>query len=774
MATVHIPVTWNLKQYISGKGSTWHSISLDSVQATIGGYIPSNAVISNARLVVKAAFDGGFSGAKVYLSAGYSTSTSGITNKYISSVQISKTSSYYYSGYILSSLFSGYTTPFNLNRQGCSYITCEIQSGNIISRNHYVDEIAIEVTYDIPNYTITANASGGGSVSGGGTYANRTSVNLTATPNTGYRFVQWQDGNKDNPRNITVTGNATYIAYFEKLSYTISEAISPSEGGTITGDGTYEYGSTPTLTAIPNTGYKFVRWNDGNTSASRVITVTGDATYTAYFEKLKFNVTIEAPDPNTGTITGAVSGEYEYGTKLTLTANPKEDYMFDGWVLDGYGQSVDPMSNPITFTVLGEEYVEARIVKKACYLTFTVGNDGIGGIAEVQVGDDTYYDGIFRFDVGTDVTLTAIPDEGYKLSLFRIVGDDDTDECGINLETWQNYTDNPLKFTVTGETPTEIIAFFEKIINRRIEIGVNDSALGEITGAVSGEYPEGTKLTLTAKPKEGCKFIGWSDGVTVNPRNIVVDGSNTYTAIFEKMKCTVILDCYDEFSQEYYEWLDHVTITGLNVGENVLECGQEITLTIEGRDGYICDVLRVLVNDAYDMGTNLAPGDHKGNSLTFKIVSEGITIIQPMVRKEIGIVFVHKGVSFSGDAVEENCTVTGLELDYNELDVGQEVTLTAVPDKGYVYTGMVIKKSEFGFEDDWGDVAHCMSLPDGYTTEESSITFTVICDGVSTIQVFFEKLPEFTSVEMKYLDEQISETNKVICGEGFIISVEVT
>ena len=66
-------------------------------------------------------------------------------------------------------------------------------------------------------YTITANSnnSSWGTVTGGGTYNSGATVTLTAMANTGYHFVQWQDGNTQNPRTITVTGNATYTATFE-------------------------------------------------------------------------------------------------------------------------------------------------------------------------------------------------------------------------------------------------------------------------------------------------------------------------------------------------------------------------------------------------------------------------------------------------------------------------------------------------------------------------------------------------------------------------------
>lgn len=67
-------------------------------------------------------------------------------------------------------------------------------------------------------YTITVNAGANGSASGSGTYYEGSQQTITATPNTGYEFSQWNDGNKENPRTITVTGNATYTASFAKVS----------------------------------------------------------------------------------------------------------------------------------------------------------------------------------------------------------------------------------------------------------------------------------------------------------------------------------------------------------------------------------------------------------------------------------------------------------------------------------------------------------------------------------------------------------------------------
>ncbi len=68
-----------------------------------------------------------------------------------------------------------------------------------------------------PNFTITTSVNDAslGTVTAGGEYQENTQITLTATPATGCRFVQWSDGNTDNPRTVTVVANTEYTAIFE-------------------------------------------------------------------------------------------------------------------------------------------------------------------------------------------------------------------------------------------------------------------------------------------------------------------------------------------------------------------------------------------------------------------------------------------------------------------------------------------------------------------------------------------------------------------------------
>ncbi len=134
--------------------------------------------------------------------------------------------------------------------------------------------------------TVSANNDEYGSVAGGGTYDEGAEVVITAIPNEGYRFVSWDDENTDNPRTITVTSDSTFVAIFEVeplQQYTITVLSNDEEYGMVSGGGTYDEGSTVIITAIPNIGYCFLTWSDGNTDNPREIVVTADRTYTAYF-----------------------------------------------------------------------------------------------------------------------------------------------------------------------------------------------------------------------------------------------------------------------------------------------------------------------------------------------------------------------------------------------------------------------------------------------------------------------------------------------------------
>jgi hypothetical protein len=90
----------------------------------------------------------------------------------------------------------------------------------------------VRLIQDITTYTISIEATNG-EVREAGLYEKNSIVNLTAVPNECYVFSRWSDGNTDNPRTITVTGDATYTAEFTKINYTIKGQNASSVGGSV-------------------------------------------------------------------------------------------------------------------------------------------------------------------------------------------------------------------------------------------------------------------------------------------------------------------------------------------------------------------------------------------------------------------------------------------------------------------------------------------------------------------------------------------------------------
>ena len=117
-------------------------------------------------------------------------------------------------------------------------------------------------------------------VRGTGVYDENSVAELTVVPFEGYMFSHWEDNSTDLPRYITVTEDKTVWAeaVLAPQEYTITLQ---GDNCTLNGGGTYNEGTTVEISCIPNTGYYFVRWSDGNTNATRTITVTEDITLTA-------------------------------------------------------------------------------------------------------------------------------------------------------------------------------------------------------------------------------------------------------------------------------------------------------------------------------------------------------------------------------------------------------------------------------------------------------------------------------------------------------------
>jgi hypothetical protein len=138
-------------------------------------------------------------------------------------------------------------------------------------------------------FSLNTSVIGGGAISPAkGTYDVNTKITLTATPDPGYRFNKWLGDAAGASSSVPLSFDAdkSVIAEFIK-TYLLTVSSIPPEGGTVTpGSGTYDAGTTFTLTATPADGYSFTEWAgdvSGNLTSTE-ITIDQDMNVVAIFK----------------------------------------------------------------------------------------------------------------------------------------------------------------------------------------------------------------------------------------------------------------------------------------------------------------------------------------------------------------------------------------------------------------------------------------------------------------------------------------------------------
>ena len=183
-------------------------------------------------------------------------------------------------------------------------------------------------------------------VLGEGSYYSDSEVIIEAIAAYGYHFTQWNDGNADNPRTITVTQDSAFTAIFAPNIYMLALESNDTTIGTVIGAGSYNYLDTVQIVAnVVASHHHFVQWNDSVTAATRTIVIVSDTAFAATFAIDTHSVSVVSNDDSYGTVTG--SGDYPYGASVELTATPADGYYFVMW---GDGDT----ANPRTVTVTGD------------------------------------------------------------------------------------------------------------------------------------------------------------------------------------------------------------------------------------------------------------------------------------------------------------------------------------------------------------------------------------------------------------------------------------
>ena len=194
------------------------------------------------------------------------------------------------------------------------------------------DSIVLEIHLFVmpkPIYMVTLSVNNAkyGSVEGAGTYNKGDTVILSATPNKGYQFNQWSDGNTDNPRTIyNIDKDYTLTAQFgiKQCSWLVES--NDLEMGAVYTDFTneyYNYGTQITVEASANSGYKFVKWNDGKKHNPYKFSILEDKYLLAIFiaEEEEVDTTQVQPSDTTATFTWPfIFGGFTYTLTIYLDA----------------------------------------------------------------------------------------------------------------------------------------------------------------------------------------------------------------------------------------------------------------------------------------------------------------------------------------------------------------------------------------------------------------------------------------------------------------------
>ena len=325
------------------------------------------------------------------------------------------------------------------------------------------------------------------------------SVTLTATPNYGYHFTQWSDGNMDNPRMVTVTRDSVFIAQFDFNQYSVTLGVDEAIHGSVSGAGSYNYLSSRTIEATANYGYHFTTWSDGDISNPRTIILTQDTAFTALFSKNEYVLSVETANSTMGSVAGGDTAEYL--DTLTLTATANYGYHFTQW-------SDGNMDNPRMVTATRDSVFTAQFDYNQYTVTL--------GVDEAIHGNVS---GAGSYNYLSSRTVEASANYGYH---FTAWSDGDIS--------------NPRTFTLTQDTAfTALFAKNEYVLS----VVTANNTMGSVAGGDTAEYLD--TLTLTATANYGYHFTQWSDGNMDNPRMVTVTRDSVFTAQFDFNQYSVTL-----------------------------------------------------------------------------------------------------------------------------------------------------------------------------------------------------------------------------------------
>jgi len=505
-------------------------------------------------------------------------------------------------------------------------------------------------------FNVAANASppGSGTPSASPASAEQgATIALRANPASGFEFVSWEGipgTGTSNLQNTSFTMPASEVsvtAVFRQIERNIVYIIIPVGGGSVTGPSSAVPGSQVRLDAYPNSGFEFGGWQGipgtgSNQSLSVLFTMpNSDIEVIANFTGVSRRISVIIDPPSSGTFTGPPSAVP--GTSVTLTAHAGSGYDFDTWVgVPGVG-SRDTLS--VSFTMpTSDVTVTARfkVNPSPRSITWIINPPGTGTVS-----------GPSSALPGTQVTLNAVPNTGYKLSSWSgIPGSGNSDLQTVSFEM--------------PDDDVYVTANFQQI-QRSITTTPNPAAGGSISAPPTAA--PGDQVTIIATPNTGYTFDNWiglpgTSGENLHTVTFTMPDSNvSITANFKTVERTISLNILPN------------TSSGNIDGPTSAAPGSQVTLKANPASGYgflTWDNVPGLV------ATGL-------QSITFTMPNDNVNItarFSPLKRIKLAI-----DPGGSGTVGLTTPTQPGEVTMPAEMDVAQglRITLRAIPNDNHVF-----------------------------------------------------------------------------------------
>jgi len=396
------------------------------------------------------------------------------------------------------------------------------------------------------NFTVNAT-NGNGALA---TLTRNNEIMGSATINNGTANITFAAPGQTGTATLTVFGynKITYIATINITSggttqYNVTVSANPTNGGTVTGGGTYNQGQSCTVTATANNGYTFTNWTENgmvvSSNANYTFTVNNNRNLVANFQTQpqNYTITVSASPRDGGTVTGG--GTYQQGQSCTVSATANTGYTFTNWTENG---NVISTNASYTFTVTGNRTLVANFQAQIFTITAT---------ADPANGGTTTGGGSYNY--GQTCHLSATANTGYRFFNWT--------ENGVHVTSVPN-----LSFTVTSNR--NLVAHFD-LEDYFITATANPTEGGTITG--NGAYHYNQNCTLTATANEGYDFINWTENGNV----VSNDAAYTFTVTGNR----ALVANFELQTFEITASADPIEAASIN-GSGTYNYGDEVTLTI--------------------------------------------------------------------------------------------------------------------------------------------------------------------------------------------------